>query len=778
MSELTPIQYKPTVIKDDADYGATGAAIDSDKIRWVRGRPQSIGGWDKVGVSTLDGVCRGMESYTTSNGDVYTILGTHTKVYVFDGARSWDITPLRAYGTLGSNPLTTTAGGGAGQTVAVTVADTAHGALAGDTVYIFGASAFDNVSVGGTSGTLSNNTFTTIENSGVVTVAETGHGLSTWWITYYTGATAVGGITIGGTGSGSFGTNPYTTIEGSEIVVVTLASHGLFTGETVTIAGGSAVNGITVAGDYVVAVVDANTFTFTTPTQASADGSGGGAPTYTYERPYTVQVLDADNYMIEHPALATSQATGGGGSITYEFWKPYVIASVPTADTYTISVEASGAQAGTSGGGSSVEVKYETNIGLVDTNSGKGFGVGGYGTGGYGISVSPLEELHARTVSIGTRGDYAYINPIGQTIYQWTALLSRRAAVLANAPPRVQYVAVTAEYALMAFGCTSNEGVFQPGLVRYSDSTNVDVWLPGITNLAGDIPPLGGTLVVSKPSRNGLLAWTGTDLHLVTYSGQLDRLYEATRLGTGCGVAGPNAVVADDGAAYWVSGQAAFFMYRGGAPTPVQNPNRRWFGDSLAVGQEWKIWAALDNAYKAVTWFFPTTPEGDCDTYLRWDILEDPSGALGWSNGTFDRTAWLDRRELSNPLAVDTSGQLYFQEAGLGADGSAVTRYIQYAPIDTSAGTYQSTLKRLVFAVDDHQGVLYASLVGKDFPGGNSFSKGPHMIIPGNAYPSPNSNVWDTMTQARQIALRLESTGTSDFWRVSMRGDFGQGTAR
>ena len=28
MSELTPIQYKPTVIKDDADYGATGAAID------------------------------------------------------------------------------------------------------------------------------------------------------------------------------------------------------------------------------------------------------------------------------------------------------------------------------------------------------------------------------------------------------------------------------------------------------------------------------------------------------------------------------------------------------------------------------------------------------------------------------------------------------------------------------------------------------------------------------------------------------------------------------
>jgi hypothetical protein len=778
MTELTPIQYKPTVIKDDADYGATGAAIDSDKIRWVRGRPQSIGGWDKVGIRTLDGVCRGMYSYSTSNGDGYVIIGTHTKLYVFDGARSWDITPVRAYGALGTDPLTTTAGGGSGQTVSVSVADTAHGAIAGDTVYIFGASAFDNVPVGGSSGTLSNNPFTTIENSGLVTVSETAHGLSTGWITYYTGASAVGGITIGGTGSGSFGAAPYVTIEGSEIVTVTLSGHGLFTGETITISGGTAVNGITVAGDYVVAVIDANTFTITTDTQANADGSGGGTPTYAYERPYTVQVLDANNYMIEHPEKATSAANGGGASVSYEFWKPYVITGITDADTYSIDVVATGAQSGASGGGSAVEVKYELNVGLTDTIAGKGFGVGGYGTGGFGISVSALDELHARTWSMGSRGDYAYANAIGQTIHQWTAILSRRAAVLANAPARVQSISVTKEYALMAYGCTSNEEVFQPGLIRYSDSTNVDVWLPGVTNLAGDIPPIGGTLITSRPSRNGDLAWTDTSLYLITYSGQLDRLYEATRLGTGCGVAGPNAVVSDDGSAHWVSPQAAFFAYRGAAPVPLPNPNRRWFQDTLQIGQEWKIWAALDNAYKAVTWFFPTTSEGDCDTYLRWDIMEDPNGALGWSNGTFDRTAWLDRRELSNPLAVDVSGQLYFQEAGLGADGSAVTRYVQFAPIDTGSGTYQTTIKRLVFAIDDHQGVLTASMTCKDFPDGNSFSKGPHTIIPGNKYPAANSNVWDTMTQARQFALRLESTGASDFWRVSLRGDLGGGTKR
>lgn len=788
MGQLTPIPFQPNVAKDDSDYAASGAAINSDKIRWVRGAAQALGGWTRAGTDVMSGICRGADAYTTSDGDTYAVLGTHKKLYIFDGVRLWDITPIRSAATLGTDPFTTTAGGGSGQTVSVSVAHTSHGAIQGDTVYFTGASAFDNVTIGGGSGTLGTDPFSTTENSRLVVVEDTSHGLSTGDIAYFTGASAVGGITIGGSGSGSFGSTPFTTIEGSEIVTITLSSHGMFTGETITIASASAVNGITLDGDYTVTVVDANTLTVAASTQASADGSGGGSPTYTYERPYSVWVIDADSYLIEHPAAATSSADGGGGSVSYEYWIGYEITSITSANAYTIDVVASGAQSGTTGGGSSVEVQYDINVGLQDGIGGKGFGLGGFGQGGFGLNEPDVDIYQPRVWHIDNRGDYSYQNPLGGTIYEWTAILSRRSKALANAPAKVYGMLVTNEQAIMALGATSNEGDFQPNLIRYSDSTNVQIWTPGLINLAGDIPPLGdgSFLVTGRKARNGILVWTNSAMYAVGYTGQVDRLYDTTLVGTGSGALGPNAVVVDDGDAYWISRQRSTFVYRGGAPDHLPNPNRRWFENKLAPGQEYKVWGSIDNLYHGVFWLFPTTQQGDCDTYFRWDSGEDPAGRLGWSVGTFDRTAWLDNVVLDKPIAVDASGKVYFHEEGRGDNGDALTRFVEFAPVDIGGGDMLTTLKRIVLGMyssdadnASFMGSLLVTVKLKEWPTSAENTRGPFTVLPGVNYPTANSTVIDVMAQARQIGMRFESTGNDDFWRLaSVRADIGGGTAR
>jgi len=778
---LREVPYRASVLKDDPAYAARGFATDADKIRWVRGWPQARGGETSASDDTLDGVCRGGHVYTTSAGRKWGVLGTHTRAYAYSGSRAWNITPIRSYATLGTDPFTTTAGGGAGQTVSVSVAHTAHGAAEGDTVLIRGSATFDNLTPGGANGTLSASPFTTISGRRLVVVSHTSHGLSTGDIARYSSATAVGGITIGGTSSGTYATDPFVVTADSVMITVTHTSHGYEDGEVVTIAGSAAVGGITPSGDYVLKVADANTYVIAHTSQATSSATGGGgSATYSVERSYGVHVEDDDNYLIEHVSEATSSATGGG-TPGYEYAKMHKITGITDANNYTIDVVATGAQSGTTGGGSSVDVDYEITIGLENT-AGSGFGAGGYGSGPFGISESPSAYPQARTWAIDDRIDFAYLNPVDGTIYEWTANASRRAQALQNAPAQVRYMIITDEYNVMAFGCTNDESNFRPTLMRHSCSVNVECWYPAASNTSGSLGPIGGgnAFVVAKNSKNGILAWTERSLHAFRYTRDQDDLYAQKKVGTGCGALGPNAVIDDDGSSYWITPQKSFYIYTGGGPQEVPSPCRKWFEDTLAEGQGAKVWGTIDNFYHAVEWFFPATADGDCDTYIRWD-LQEGGGIMGWSPGTWDRSVWIDNIVFDKPLAVSPTGSLYFQEDGLGDNGGAVTRFVEYAPIDIADGAVLQQVSKMVLSMERGSNTAVdVTLKAKQWPDNTEESKGP-FTVRNTSYPdsSSNSAVIDSEFECRQLGMRIESTGSEDYWRLAnVRYDRGVGAKR
>ena len=142
-----PINPPPGVVATESDRVAEGRwVLPMDKVRFVHGRPQKIGGNTRITSTAMSGTPRATLCWQDFLQNGYTACGTFRKLYAFDSSFALnDITPFRATGTLGSNPFTTTSGSNS-----VQVSQTAHGVNVGDTVIFSGASAFNNVTMNGT----------------------------------------------------------------------------------------------------------------------------------------------------------------------------------------------------------------------------------------------------------------------------------------------------------------------------------------------------------------------------------------------------------------------------------------------------------------------------------------------------------------------------------------------------------------------------------------------------------------------------------------------------
>ena len=142
---LAKIIFRPGVNKETTSYGIDVQDIpgwfDSNLIRFRKGRPEKMGGWEKLSSNTIEGVGRSLHTWAALDGAKYMGLGTQKKFYIEDGGAYNDITPIRASATLGSDPFKT----GSAASGVVTVTAIAHGAVDGDFVTYSGATTTDGI---------------------------------------------------------------------------------------------------------------------------------------------------------------------------------------------------------------------------------------------------------------------------------------------------------------------------------------------------------------------------------------------------------------------------------------------------------------------------------------------------------------------------------------------------------------------------------------------------------------------------------------------------------
>lgn len=255
---IVPLSYLPGVCKSDSAYSnsiksggaggrsAQGRFTAADKIRFIAGFPEKVGGNVALSTSTATGIVRGMKDLRDFSQNIYLLFGT---AYMLQELLSTtpntitEITPLRQVltGSL-TNPFDTVI-----NSTTVTVHHTAHGLQTGDYVELIAGSTVGGLTI---SGVFTNiiiinaNTYTFINSSAATSTATSGGGTTTY---YYYRKTL---------------TNPFTTIAGSPIVTVADPSHGLAVGDYVTIANATSVGGITPNGTVQVTAQDQNTWTF------------------------------------------------------------------------------------------------------------------------------------------------------------------------------------------------------------------------------------------------------------------------------------------------------------------------------------------------------------------------------------------------------------------------------------------------------------------------------------------------------------------------------------
>lgn len=678
---LTKMKYLPGVIKDDTVYSSTGHAVDSDKIRFVRGRAESLGGYEDILLGgRFDGVCRGLHAWTDIKGNTFTAIGTHTKLYVEIEGQLYDVTPLEAVVN------TATADPGSGPTL-VDITQANHGLKIGDTVYALSALGFPNNHIGETGTFFLPNSFFTSEGSNLVTALQPGHGWN----------------------------------DGDLIDIV------LFT----------PFNGVDLTGLQTVKVLDADTVQFGSDTEATATGFGGGSPGWAqYQQFKVIDVIDANTFTID-VGVATS---------------PFA--------------------------GDAVVYYPELAIGRVDSIRPGGYSLDTYSEGRYGFSPNPefRADFQARTWALDNLVQFLVANPCGGKVYIWELNTSARATAVTNAPLHNDYMTVTAEGAIMVFGTIMTDATYDPLGVRWSDTrtgagTPYTTWTPALSNLAGeDRLSVGSYIVAAKKTNSGIGVFTDTSFNIGQYVANVNIVYQFTHISTGCGLAGPNAVTEKDGTLHWFTPKVGFHRYESGAPVQYPCPVRRFVTDNVNEVQLAKVYAAMDGQYNAVYWFYPVSKE--VDRYVRVDLDEMTDNNTGWSVGTTDMTAWLDRNPNPNPVSTRIDGMYCRQEAGRSANGDTISRHIEYAPLEIDDnGTNVINISKVIFDATC-EGDIDLSLYLKRFPNAPLVVKGP--------YPQDANTLYTGIRgQGRQAGFLWRSFGANDYWRFGdVRFDTSQGPRR
>ena len=390
--------------------------------------------------------------------------------------------------------------------------------------------------------------------------------------------------------------------------------------------------------------------------------------------------------------------------------------------------------------------------------TGYGYGAANYGAASYGTKRSVGAELDATTWSLDNWGEYlvACANSDGK-LYEWQNNVGSIAAVITNAPTDNTALIVTPERYLFALGAGGN-----PRLVQWSDQEDNTVWTPSGTNTAGSLElQTNGRILAAKRVRGQVLILTETDAHVMNYLGP-PLVYGQEKVGSFCGLIGPQAVAVIEGGAVWMSDKS-FFLFNGQLQPLPCSVGDYVFTD-INLDQVAKIYSGHNSAFGEVWWFYPSADSNECDRYIIWNYRENH-----WAIGALARTCWTDSGVFTNPLAVGTDGYLYEHENGWTDNGTPITstRYAESGPVELSTGDRFMAVRQIL-PDEKSQGQVKLTFYTKPTPESSSTTYGPYTM-------QPYTNARFT---GRQVAMRVVGNADAD-WRVgTIRLDAVPGSGR
>ncbi len=404
---------------------------------------------------------------------------------------------------------------------------------------------------------------------------------------------------------------------------------------------------------------------------------------------------------------------------------------------------------------------------------------------GWGSAASiTVPGAQIRLWSHDNFGEDLLLNARDSGIFYWdrTNGLGNRAVELSTAfsgqtsVPQIakQILVSDQDRHVIAFGCdgfganssaTQGNGVQDPLLIRFSSQENPVDFFPTATNTAGDLRLGGGsTFVQAVETKQQILCFTNKTLHAMKFIGP-PFTFGLQELSKNITIMSPAAAIAIEDAVFWM-GVDTFYVYAAGQTQQLPCTVKDKVFLDFNFDERDKVHAGVNSEFSEILWFYPTKDSTEIDAYVAYNYIEKV-----WYYGTLARQAWLDRGIRTLPMA--SGGQyLYNHEVGFDDDGSAMTSFIESAPIDIGDGDKFVFLKRVIPDVtfDGSTSVnpdVSFTMKAKNFPGSN-FSE----TTQGTTQRSATSPIeqftekLDYRLRGRSFALRIDSTSLGTKYKL------------
>lgn len=206
-----PFQPPPGMISNETVFAAPGRWRRGSWVRFWDGNWQVKGGYERLTLTNLGGVCRTVFGWQNSVEDIAVAFGLHNGLKAWKNGETGDITPLEyPPATLAGTPLATT-----NATPTVVVTQNAHGYLVGQVVLISGAPLTNGIPAASINGlrtitAVTTNTWTFTAGANATSTGNGGAGTVVANQTVFI-AGQIDGTGGRGYGTGAFGVGTYGT---------------------------------------------------------------------------------------------------------------------------------------------------------------------------------------------------------------------------------------------------------------------------------------------------------------------------------------------------------------------------------------------------------------------------------------------------------------------------------------------------------------------------------------------------------------------------------------
>ena len=525
---------------------------------------------------------------------------------------------------------------------------------------------------------------------------------------------------------------------------------------------------------------------YDTTVNASTATSG---PFFASNGSATLTVVDATYNPEQGDYVIFSGSANLGGNVTSTVINTeYEVSSVINSTAYTVTIPVTANASDTGHGGNAVTITYLYPSGLNNYTFGLGWGAGPWSRGGWGSAATIGIGQQLRLWTQDNFGEDLIYAPRGGEIFYWDAStgvnargISLEAAANAAAfsgqfvpNETYQIISSTVQRFCIAFGANSYDPLvpntpFDPLLVRWSDQENPFDWVPTATNQSGEQRlSIGSQIIQAVNTRQEILVITDAAIYSMQYLGP-PYVYGFQLLQDNISIMGPKSAITVNNVTYWM-GSDKFFMYSGRVET-LPCSVRQFIFQNLNKDQAYQVFAASNEQYSEIWWFYCSTNSTVVDSYVVYNYLDRV-----WYYGTMGRTAWLDSGVLQYPIAADYNRRLLNHEDGnddvSGPSATAINAYIQSSDFDIGDG--------------HNFGFVWRILPDVTFAGSTVQNPTCTMVVKprtnaGTAYGTPNDKTVErtvaipveqftgqvyTRIRGRQMAFRIESADLGASWQL------------